>query len=146
MQPHSSSYDPFRELEDMASEMRKQMLRTYSARGGGVALPVADVFEENGTYVIHLHVVGLTIEELDIEVEHSNLVIRGERKADSKDDASSKRRYILKESSTSIYRSFILPKHADTEHIAAHLSDGILRIEIPTIPEKKPRKISVARR
>ncbi|HEX6461959.1 MAG TPA: Hsp20/alpha crystallin family protein [Candidatus Saccharimonadales bacterium] len=137
-------YDPFRDLEDMASEMRKSMLQTFSKNGSNIAMPVADVFEENGVYVIHLHIVGLTEDELTIEVENGNLVVRGER-VESEEDKK-KRSYVLRESSTNIYRSFALPKHADAEHISAHLSDGVLRIEVPMQEEKKPRKINVSKR
>lgn len=137
-------YDPFRDLEDMASDMRKSMLQTFSKNGNNVALPIADVFEEDGKYVIHMHVVGLTEDEISIEVENGNLVVRGER-VESEEDKK-KRSYVLRESSTNVYRSFSLPKHADTEHINAHLSDGVLRIEIPMQEEKKPRKISVTKK
>lgn len=137
-------YDPFRELEDMASEMRKSMLQTFSKNGGSIAMPLADVFEEDGRYVIHLHIVGLNEEELDIEVEHGTLIVKGERH--ESDEQKGKRNYVLKESSASIYRSFVLPKHADISGIAAHLADGVLRIEVPMLAEKKPHKISVARK
>lgn len=137
-------YDPFKELEDMASEMRKSMLQTFSKNGSSVAMPLADVFEEDGKYVIHLHVVGLTIDELDIEAEHGTLVVKGERKR--RDEEKQKRNYVLRESSASVYRSFALPKHADIDGISAHLSDGVLRIEIPERVEKKPRKVTVTKK
>lgn len=137
-------YDPFRDLEDMASDMRKSMLQTFSKSGNGVAMPVADVFEEHGKYIIHLHVVGLTEDEIEIEAENGNLIVRGQRQ--QSEEEKQRRSYVLRESSTSIYRSFALPKHADTESINAHLSDGVLRIEIPMHEEKKPRKISVTKK
>ncbi len=137
-------YDPFRDLEDMASDMRKSMLQTFSSSGNNVAMPIADVFEEDGKYIIHLHVVGLTEDEINIEVENGNLVIRGER-VESEEDKK-KRSYVLRESSTSVYRSFSLPKHANLENMSAHLSDGVLRVEVPLQEEKKPRKISVTKK
>lgn len=137
-------YDPFKELEDMASEMRKSMLQTFSKNGSGVAMPMADVFEEDGKYVIHMHVVGLTIDELDIEADHGNLVIKGERK--QSEEEKKKRTYVLRESSASVYRSFALPKHAEVSGVSAHLSDGVLRIEIPLQEDKKPRKVTVTKK
>lgn len=134
-------YDPFRDLENMASDMRKSMLHTFSQNGGGVGMPLADVYEEEGKYVVNLHVNGLKEDELDVELEHGTLVVKGEHK--DSHEQKSKRNYVLRESSASIYRSFALPRHADTEKIAAHLEDGVLRLEIPLEQAKKPRKVSV---
>ena len=134
-------YDPFKELEDMASEMRKSMLQTFSKGSASVAMPLADVFEEDGKFVVHLHVVGLTQDEIEIEADHDYLVIKGHR--ETSDDEKNKRNYMLRESSASIYRRFALPKHADTQNVSAKLSDGVLRIEIPLHEQHKPRKVAI---
>lgn len=134
-------YDPFKDLEDMASEVRKNMLQTFSQGASAIAMPLADVFEEDGKFVVHIHVVGLTQEEIEIEADHDYLVVKGHREVKQED--KDKRKYVLKESSNSIYRRFALPKHADTQNISAHLSDGVLRIEIPLHNEHKPRRVAV---
>ena len=134
-------YDPFKELEDMASEVRKNMLQTFSQGASTIAMPIADVFEEDGKFVVHLHVVGLTQEEIEIEADHDYLVVKGHR--DQNEEEKEKRKYVLKESSNTVYRRFALPKHADTQNIQAHLSDGVLRIEIPLHIEHKPRRVAV---
>lgn len=137
-------YDPFRELEDMASDMRKSMLQTFNQHGGGVSMPLADVFEEDGKYVINLHANGFAEKDLDVELDHGTLVVKGERHESNEEKG--KRNYVLKESSAKVYRSFALPRHADTDKIAAHLEDGVLRLEIPLEQAKKPRKINVAKK
>jgi HSP20 family protein len=138
-------WDPFKELEDMASAMQRSLDQTYPRSSGShLALPLMDVFEENNKLVAHMHVGGLTEDELDISVDNGVLIVKGERVVS--DEEKKRRNYVLRESSTVVYRRMALPKRADASKVEAHLSDGILRIEIPIKPEAKPKKISVKAR
>jgi len=136
-------WDPFKELEDMANVMQRSMNQAFSGAADSslMAVPLADVFEEDNKLIVHLHVVGLTEDEFDISVENNVLTIKGERTVS--EDEKKKRNYVFRESSTSIYRRMALPKRADTDKVQAHLSDGVLRLEIPLKPEAKPKKIAV---
>ncbi len=53
------------------------------------------------------------------------------------------KKYVVRESSSSFYRSVQLPERADTDSIEAHLDDGILKVTIPVTPAPEPKKIAV---
>ena len=88
----------------------------------------------------HARCARLGYQPLNISVEHGNLVIQAERheKEEDKD-----KKYVVRESSSSFYRSVQLPERADTDSIEAHLDDGILKVTIPVTPAPEPKKISV---
>jgi HSP20 family protein len=135
-------WDPFKELEDITNHMQQNMDTVFNqATSSALAVPLVDVFEEDDQLVLHMHIGGLTEDEIDINVENYVLTVTGEREA--KEEETNNRSYILRESSNKIFRRMALPKRADTNKIAAHLADGILRIEIPIKPEAKPKKISI---
>lgn len=136
-------WDPFREMEHMTQHMNRVIDDAFdnAASGQMMAVPLADVFEEDDKLIIHMHIAGLTEDEIDIHVENGVLTVRGERTTN--DEEKEKRSYMLRESSTQVMRRMALPKNVDSEKIEAHLNDGILRLELPKKPEAKPKKISV---
>ena len=140
---HLTRWDPFRELDEMAAQMHRAMnsAMTGAAESKTMAVPLSDVFEEDGKLIVHMHIAGLTEDELEIDVEGGVLTVKGERVVSDKEKEA--RSYIMRESSTSVFRRMVLPKRADAAKVAAHLHDGILRIEIPLKPEAKPKKITV---
>lgn len=139
---HLSRWDPFKELDEMANQMGRAFNVAFeSSEGGLMAVPLTDVFEEKDKLIVHMHIAGLTEDELDIHVEGGVLTVRGERHISDSEKKS--RNYIMRESSTTIYRQMALPKRADTDNVTAHLHDGILRVEIPLKKEAAPKKIAV---
>lgn len=135
-------WDPFKELEELTSSMQKSFDDAFL--GGGRSLmsaPLMDVFEEDNKLVMQMQVGGLKENEIDISVSGGVLTIKGERH-DSEEEKQ-KRNYILRETSTSIYRRMALPKRADADRVEADLKDGILRIEVPIKAEPKPKKVAI---
>lgn len=135
-----STYDPFGLMDEMMDDMNKRLAQVVN-RGDVAAMPIADVFEENNRWVIHVHIAGLTEDEIAITTESGHLVVTGSRS--SSDQEKSKRSYIHRESSQRLVRTFSLPKNADTAHVEAHLSDGILKIVIPFQKKRPAQKIKV---
>jgi HSP20 family protein len=135
-------WDPFKEMGDMVKQMNSTFNQLYSTSSGHhTAVPLADVFEEDGKVVVHMHIAGLTEKELDISADGNVLTVKGERVV--KDEEKHKRKYMVRESSATIYRRMVLPKNVEVDKIAAHLSDGVLRLELPLKPEAAPKKIAI---
>jgi HSP20 family protein len=132
-------WDPFSEMDRAVREMNK----TWGS-GATLAAPVTDIFEENGKMVVHVHISGLTEDEVDVHVDHGMLVIKGERS--ESDEQKGKRIYMMRESSSSVMRRIALPKDVDSDNISAHLADGILRVEIPILAKSEPKKITVKKK
>jgi HSP20 family protein len=138
-------WDPFRDLMSIQNEMNRLFGRTY---GGDVAettrgawTPALDVHEAQDKFVITMELPGLSTDDVDISVEDSTLVVRGERKFYSEEDEGSFHR--IERRFGEFTRSLTLPSTADAESIQASFDQGVLTIEVPKREEAKPRKISI---
>jgi HSP20 family protein len=131
-------WDPFHEMDKVVKEMSNWGSST------AIAVPVTDVFVEDSKMIVHAHIAGLTEDEVDVSTDNGTLVIKGERSESS--EQKGKRSYMMRESSVSVMRRIGLPKDADTDHITAHLNDGILRIEVPITEKPQPKKITIKKK
>jgi HSP20 family protein len=129
-------------MDEMVRQMHTTMNDMFEGSASGqMAIPISDVFEEGGKLIVHMHIAGLTEDELDINVENNILTVKGERTVSEEDNK--KRTYLMRESSLQVYRRMALPKSVDSEKIEAHLEDGVLRLEIPKKAEAESKKIAV---
>jgi len=106
-----------------------------------VRMPSVDIRENESGYTLEAELPGLTEKDVDVHLEE-NLLTISSKKSEEKEEK--KDRYIMKErSSVEFRRSFVLPKDADNKKIEAHFKNGLLTLEIPKLPETKPRQIKV---
>lgn len=132
-------YDPFAEL---AALQRQLFDDNWGSSLKNVSLPTTDVYTNNDKeLVVEAHLPHFEEKDVNVEVEHGVLTIRAE-KHEKEEDKSKK--YVVRESSSSFYRSIHLPERADAEHIAAHLSDGVLRVTVPFKELPAPKKIAIS--
>ncbi len=103
--------------------------------------PAMDVSETDSGYRLELAVPGLTTEHLEITAEQNTLKIAG---TVEREQAEAGRRFHRVERHTgSFSRTITLPVGVNADAIVAHLSDGVLRIEIPKPETIKPRRIAI---
>jgi len=103
--------------------------------------PSADVYEEDGHYVIKAEVPGVDKKDIHVDVENNILVLKGER---TEDRELKEENYYRKEMAYGKFqRSFALPKGVDADNIKADYNDGVIKITIPKPETKKPKTISV---
>lgn len=138
--------DPFRELAAMQDRMARLFgdvyLRDEDTGFRGSWTPAVDIFEtENHDLVIKAEVPGMTREAIEVTVENSTLVIKGEKKFDSEVKEESYRR--IERSYGQFHRSFTLPNTVDASKVTADYKNGILTVKLPFREEAKPRTISV---
>ena len=132
-------WDPFEEMRSL----QKQFFNDdwLSAPLKQLNLPTTDVYtNEDKELVVEAHMPNFAEKDVDVHVENGNLVIRAEKHEKQEDK---KKKYVLRESSSSFYRSVRLPKHADQDAINAHMEDGVLRVSVPFKELPKPKKITV---
>ena len=91
--------------------------------------PKADIFEQDGTLVIKAELPGVKKGDLEITVDEGDLVISGQRQAESaiKDDDY----YQGETRHGRFYRRLHLPAGAKREQIKADHKDGVLEIRVP---------------
>lgn len=106
-----------------------------------VRVPSVDIRESESGYSLEAELPGLTENDVDVQVEE-NLLTISSKKSEEKEEKND--RYVMRErSAMEFQRSFVLPKDADSQAIEARFKNGLLTLDIPKLPETKPRQIKV---
>ena len=97
-----------------------------------------DIYEEDGKVFIEMDVPGYKKEDIKVECNKGNIVIRAERSKEEKEN----KKYLHRERKIygKIERSFHL-EDIDEDSINAEFKDGILKISVSKVPEEKNKKI-----
>jgi HSP20 family protein len=135
---------------DMMATMRDEMARLWPwathplAERAGAGMPRMDVYEQDHTLVIKAELPGVEKADLEVSLDHGDLVIRGERKAEQ--EVKEQDYYRMERSFGSFYRRLPLGFAVTPEQIEAHCTDGVLEIRIPepTAAQPAPQKIPIA--
>ena len=104
-------------------------------------MPRVDVFEREGTLVVKAELPGVKKEDVNLQVEDGDLVLRAERKAEH--EVREENWYRMERSSGSLYRRLPLPEGVRADQIEASLTDGVLEISIPKPAAKEPETKSI---
>ena len=124
--------DPFRDLDRFA----QQVLGTPARPA---AMPI-DAFRTGDTFVVEFDLPGVTAESIDLTVERNVLTVHAKRERQSPEAAE----LIVGERPFGTFsRQLFLGESLDSDRIAAHYSDGVLRLEIPVAEQAKPKKVAV---
>jgi HSP20 family protein len=138
--------DPFRELAAMQDRMARLFgdvyLRDEDTGFRGSWTPAVDIFETDGhDLVLKAELPGMTREDIDVTVENSTLVLKGQKKFDHEVKDEQYRR--IERAYGQFHRSFTLPSTVDTSKVSADFKNGILTVKLPFREEAKPRSINV---
>ena len=132
-------FDTFRELDALQRQLLGEDFMTPIR---SVTFPTTDVYtKDDKELVIESHLPQFENEDIDIHVEDGALVVQAEKHEKEEDK---KRKYVVRESSSSFYRRIQLPERADADNIEAHLEDGVLKISVPLVALPAPKKIAIA--
>lgn len=125
-------FDPFRELDRMASSLLDQ-------RQGPRLMPI-DLHRDGDHYVLNADLPGIDPGSVDVDVDGQLLTIRAERTPRSIDGVT----WLARErSSGSFLRQINLGDGIDTAAISAAYDNGVLSVTIPVSERAKPRKVEV---
>lgn len=108
---------------------------------GSDYVPPVDVVRENDSIRVKVDLPGLKKEDVDLTVINDRLIIRGEKKEESKSEGKNVHR--LERFYGSFERVIDLPNQIDAEKITATFNDGVLEIAAPLREEAKPRQIAI---
>jgi len=134
--------DPFDEIRNL----QKQIFGDdwFSNFPLKMQLPTTDMYtEDDKQLTIEAHLPNFDQNDVDISVDNGSLVIQAER---HEKDEDKKRKYVVRESSSSFYRRIRLPKHVDESKIEAQIDEGVLKVTIPFKELPQPKKIAIKAR
>ena len=134
---------------DMSNEDRTDMQKSEQGTvpaapeqtsSGPVYSPAVDIFENATAITVLADMPGVKAEDLTIDLRENVLTLTGRVTP----AAVPKEQNILREYyDGTFYRRFTLAEVIDQSKIDAHLTDGVLRLELPKVEKAKPRQITV---
>ncbi len=139
--------DPLQELLDLQERMNRLFDETLTREGideppllHGSWVPLADVIETAEAYVLEVEVPGLGRDDVVVQAQGDELVVRGERRPDLSARPESflrlERRY------GPFARGFRFSQDVDPGQIQAEFEDGLLRL---VVPKARPRALTRVR-
>lgn len=101
--------------------------------------PVTTICEENGTISLRLEMPGVPKDGTELEIEGSELRIRGRR-----DPAPAGKRYLLRERLDGDFSEvYTIDQTVDTGKIGAAMEAGVLTVTLHIREAEKPRRIQI---
>ena len=136
--------DPLRELEQLQHRMDRLFQNAFgperSPWQGGV-YPLVNISEDRDHLYVRAELPGVKAESLEITVQDSSLILRGERKIPTEEKQVN---YHRREREAGFFRRVLaLPARIQADKVEATCKDGILSIKLAKPEEVKPRKIQV---
>ncbi len=144
-------WDPYAELRRADSLFdrvwRGFAVQPVTATGRSWSIPI-DVVEEDDRLVVSASLPGLKSDDIKVSVDGNVLTVRAEAspplKTKGSESSPNENGYLVRERRYgSFARSIRLPKSVDREKIESRYQDGVLRVELPKVPEQTPREIEV---
>jgi len=107
----------------------------------GALYPLADVFETNDMIYIEIDLPGLKKEDIDAYITRDMVIVEGIKKERDLEVQGVKERYLCLERVFGQFRRVIeIPTAVDTSRIKAVLKDGVLRLALPKIVDRREKK------
>ncbi|WP_318646814.1 Hsp20/alpha crystallin family protein [Nocardioides donggukensis] len=125
--------DPFRDFDRLTEAM-------LGTRARPAVMPM-DAYREDGTFVVHLDLPGVSADSIDLTVEQNVLTVHAERKPPVGDGAER----VVGERSYGVFsRQLFLGDTLDTDQLSADYTSGVLTLRIPIAEKAKPRKVEIS--
>jgi len=97
--------------------------------------PSYDIIENDNEYIIEVSLAGMKKENINIEVDKDNLIIKAKREENKELNYNRKETYF-----GDFEKTFKLPDSIDNKNIISSFIDGILKITIPKIINPNTKK------
>ena len=139
-----TKWDPFSGLNSLHGQLDDMFNNFFGsplARLSG-NIPAVDVYSEDDKQLVtEVQAPGFDKSDIDVSVHEGVLEIKGEKH--DKQEKGKKRDYVMRESHTSFYRRFALPKNADGGKVKASFDNGVLKVTVPFKKLPAPKKIAI---
>jgi HSP20 family protein len=137
---------PFGEVERLFDDFfGRRWLRPFAWEGmfpEMPAMPSVDVIDRDDEVVVRAEVPGYKKEDIEVSVSDSSLTIKGERKAEQKEEKGDYYRCEISQGAFS--RTVALPAEVDDAKAKATMKDGMLELTLPKREKSKRHTITIA--
>ena len=124
--------DPFRDFDRFTEAM-------LGTRARPAVMPM-DAYREDGHFVVHLDLPGVSADSIDLTVEQNVLSVHAERKPPLGESAER----VVDERSYGVFsRQLFLGDTLDADRLSADYDAGVLTLTIPIAEKAKPRKVEI---
>jgi HSP20 family molecular chaperone IbpA len=106
--------------------------------------PRVDGIEKDGILVLNTELPGVRKEDVQVELEDGDLVIRGQAKAET--EVKEERFYRMERGAGGSYRRLSLTFEVPPDQIQASMADGMLEVRIPRPAEQTAQATRPSRR
>ena len=134
-------WDPFAEL----TALQKQFFGDdWFTSFKGSQMPMTDIYtEDDKQLVVEAHLPNFEDNDIQVHIENGVLEIQAEK---HEKDEDKKKKYVVRETSSSFYRRVRLPERADEDGVSAEMHGGVLRVTVPFKALPEPKKIAIAKK
>lgn len=133
-------FDPFAEIDALQKRFFDIDEMTPMRN---ISMPTTDIYtNEEKEMIVEAHLPNFKEDDVNVSVDDGYLVIQAEKY--EKEEDKKKKKYIVRESGSSLYRRIYLPDRADAGAIKAHFEDGLLKVTVPFKELPQPKKIVIA--
>jgi HSP20 family protein len=132
------AWDPMRDLRAW-----QERLDRLSAHHPDSWTPPIDVYETGDRYVIAAELPGLARDQIELALEDSRLIIRGQRIDRTASSGDVIHFHQVERGHGAFSRTFEFGSKIDTEAVSADLTNGVLTITLPKAAHPPARKIEV---
>lgn len=140
-------WSPFRSILSLRDEMDRLLNEFYgsvlpsSESYEGDWYPAMDVSETNDEIIATLELPGMNREDIKVTVSDGVLTVSGEKKQEKIDESENRHR--VERTYGYFKRSISLAADIDTSKVKATYKDGVLKVTMPKLEEKKTKEIPV---
>jgi HSP20 family protein len=106
------------------------------------SMPSVDVIDREDEVVVRAEVPGYKKEEIEVSVSNSTLTIKGETKAEEKEEKGDY--YRCEISRGAFTRTVELPAAVDDSKAKASMKDGMLELTLPKVEKSKRHTIAIS--
>jgi len=132
-----SLQDRMNRLFEDATQRRTGEAESSDDVEGADWYPAADVYENNGEYIVAIDLPGIDRSTLDISIDDNRLTVKGKRSAEN---STAQRGECPK---GNFLRTFSVPASVDQKDIKADYKEGVLQVRLPKQPERKAQRIEI---
>lgn len=138
-------WEPFRGVESLQREINRLFDRLLPSGNGETRsltfIPSAEMEETDDAIHLKLEVPGMEAKDLNVEVTEESILIKGERKSESKTEAKG---VIRSEFHYGKFeRRLPLPAHIQTAKVQAECKNGVLNLTLPKIESEQRKSVKV---